>query len=76
LEILWFILCLIPVVNFFASIKPSMVIAEKFGKGGAFWVGLWLLGPVFYAILGFGSATYQGTVAPPVQEAPPAAPEA
>ena len=71
MEILWFILCIIPVVAFFAAIKPSQIIAEKFGKTGAFWVGLWLLGPIFYPILGFGSAKFQGAV-----EAPPAAPAA
>ena len=74
LEILWFILFFIPIANIVAAIKVSMAVAEKFGKPGASWVGLRLLGCIFYPILGFGSATYQGAVAaPPVQDAPPAA---
>jgi len=35
-------------------------IARRFGRGGAFGVGLGLLPFIFYPILGFGSARYQG----------------
>lgn len=36
-------------------------LAKSFGKGGVFTVGLILLAPIFYMILGFGSAEYVGS---------------
>lgn len=56
----WVILFFIPVVNLVIAILASIAIAEKFGKGGGFGVGLALLGFIFYPILGFGSAQYKG----------------
>ena len=38
----------------------SMRLARAFGKGTGFGVGLFLLGPIFRLILGFGSAEYIG----------------
>ena len=74
LEILWFILAFIPIANIIAAFKVGFAIAAMFGKEGGFGIGLVLLGFIFYPILGFGSATYQGgataAAAPP---APPAA---
>jgi hypothetical protein len=40
-------------------ILTYVAIAEKFGKGGGFAVGLIFLPFIFYPILGFGSATYK-----------------
>ena len=54
----WFILFLIPVVNFIVSILVIAGIAANFGKGGGFVVGMILLPIVFYPILAFGSAQY------------------
>ena len=54
----WFILFLIPVVNFIVSILVIAGIATNFGKGGGFVVGMILLPIVFYPILAFGSAQY------------------
>jgi len=54
----WLLLFFIPVVNLVISIMVSLSVAENFGKGAGFGIGLWLLSPIFYAILGFGSATY------------------
>jgi hypothetical protein len=34
--------------------------AKSFGKGVGFGIGLALLGIIFWPILGFGSAQYQG----------------
>jgi len=34
-------------------------LAESFGKGAGFGIGLWLLGMIFIPILGFGDAQYQ-----------------
>src|SRR6478672_1844718 len=40
-------------------------LAKSFGKGVGFAVGLILLSIIFFPILGFGSATYQGPSAAP-----------
>ena len=56
----WFILFLIPVVNLIAAILVGIAVAKNFGKSDAFGIGLGLLGPIFYPILGFGDAQYQG----------------
>jgi uncharacterized membrane protein YhaH (DUF805 family) len=59
----WLILLIIPLVNLIISILVSMDIAKSFGKGAGFGLGLAFLGPIFYPILGFGSATYNGPAA-------------
>jgi hypothetical protein len=59
----WLILFIIPLVNLIISILVSMDIAKSFGKGAGFGLGLAFLGPIFYPILGFGSATYKGPAA-------------
>jgi uncharacterized membrane protein YoaK (UPF0700 family) len=56
----WLLLMLIPIVNFVIAILVAVALAEKFGKGAGFAVGLVLLAFVFYPILGFGEAQYQG----------------
>ncbi|RYZ41584.1 MAG: signal peptidase I [Myxococcaceae bacterium] len=59
----WIVLALIPCVNFIALIILGIDMAKSFGKDTGFGIGLGLLGPVFYAILGFGDAQYQGPAA-------------
>lgn len=59
-EPLWFILTLVPFVNIVASWVICQEVAKKFGKSETFGIGLFLLGPICWAILAFGSATYQG----------------
>jgi uncharacterized membrane protein YoaK (UPF0700 family) len=59
----WIILFLIPVVNFIIGIILNVSLAEKFGKGLGFALGMIFLPFIFIPILGFGSATYQD--APP-----------
>ncbi len=56
----WIILMLIPIVNIVIIIMVMIEIAKAFGKEGGFGVGLALLGFIFWPILGFGDATYQG----------------
>lgn len=56
----WLILMLIPFVNFIIAIILCIDIAKNFGKGAGFGLGLAFLGFIFFPILGFGSATYQG----------------
>jgi len=54
-----FLLTFIPGVGALIwSIMVSIKIAPAFGKDTAFAVGLILLSPIFYMILGFGSAKY------------------
>lgn len=59
----WVVLALLPCVNFIALFIIGIDMAKSFGKGTGFGIGLALLGPVFYAILGFGDAQYQGPAA-------------
>ena len=56
----WIILFFIPLVNLIAAILVTVAFAKSFGKGAGFAIGLLLLGIVFYPILAFGDATYQG----------------
>ncbi len=56
----WLLLLLIPIVNIVIGIIVALEVAKAFGKGAGFGIGLALLGFIFYPILGFGSATYQG----------------
>ena len=48
------------IVSIVLNFKQSMKLAKAFGKGTAFGAGLFLLGPVFRLVLGFGGAQYQG----------------
>ena len=56
----WLILLFIPLVNFVIAILLAIDLAKSFGKSTGFAIGLLLLGFIFYPILGFGDATYQG----------------
>jgi len=51
---------LIPGVNVIFSIWTTNLLSKSFGKNEAFTVGLIFLPFIFYPILGFGSAKYQG----------------
>lgn len=59
----WIVLLLIPFVNFVILIIVSIDMAKSFGKGTGFGIGLALLGFIFYPMLGFGDAKYQGPAA-------------
>ena len=61
----WLILFFIPIIGFIISIMVTISFAKAFNKGVGFTVGLILLPIVFFPILAFGSAVYQG-IAPPV----------
>jgi ABC-type sulfate transport system permease subunit len=72
----WIILIFIPFVNFIIWIILCIDVAKNFGKGAGFGIGLLLLPFIFFPILGFGSAQYQGpsasagvAVSPPPQPA-------
>jgi hypothetical protein len=61
----WILLMLIPFVNFIILIILCIDTAKSFAKGAGFGIGLALLGVIFWPILGFGSAQYQGAAATP-----------
>ncbi|MBU0468696.1 MAG: signal peptidase I [Candidatus Omnitrophica bacterium] len=54
----WMILMFIPVVSIIIFIVINIGIAEKFGKGIGYGLGLTLLPLIFVPLLGFGSAQY------------------
>ncbi len=56
----WLILFLIPFVGLVMCFIVFISLAKSFGKGAGFGVGLALLGFIFFPILGFGDARYQG----------------
>ncbi len=62
----WVILYFVPLVNIVITFIVSIEVAKAFGKGTGFGVGLVFLAPIFYPILGFGSAQYQGAPAPAI----------
>ncbi len=58
----WLILMIIPFVNFIIIILMGLGLAQNFGKGGGFGIGIAFLSPIFLPILGFGNARYQGAL--------------
>ena len=57
---LWFLLMFIPIVNTIVGMMLLIKLAESFGKGYLFGIGLILLSPIFICILGFDSSEYIG----------------
>ena len=58
----WIVLLLIPGVNLIAAILLKISLAEVFGEGVGFAIGLLLLPIIFYPMLAFGSSTYRRPV--------------
>jgi hypothetical protein len=56
----WIVLMLIPGVSLIVAILISIEVAKKFGQGTGYGVGLGLLPMIFYPMLGFGPAQYEG----------------
>ena len=61
----WIILFFIPCVGVIFTFIVMIALAEAFGKGVLFGIGLALLGFIFFPILGFGDAEYGGRGAEP-----------
>ena len=57
----WFLLMLIPLVNFVIMIIAIVALAKNFGKGVGFAIGLIILPFIFFPILAFSDATYLGS---------------
>ena len=75
----WIVLFLIPLVNVVVMLIVYNDLSKSFGKGIGFTIGLILLSPIFFLILGFGSDRYVGpggaAMAPaPAAYTPPTAP--
>ena len=56
----WLLLLLIPLVNIIFLIIINSDLSKAFGRGIGTTLGLIFLPFIFYPILGFGSAVYQG----------------
>ena len=59
----WLLLFFIPFVNLVIAILAVVGLAKNFGKGGGYVIGLILLPIIFYPMLAFGDAQYQGEAA-------------
>ncbi len=64
-EPMWFILYIVGALicgplALIAIIVINLAVAEKFGKGAGYGIGLSFLPFIFWPMLGFGSAKYQG----------------
>ena len=55
-----FINYLIPVLGVVISIIHMIALAEAFGKGAGYGIGLFFLGFIFLPLLAFGDAEYSG----------------
>lgn len=56
----WIVLFLIPFVSFIAAILIYISFAKSFGKSAGFGIGMILLPFVFFPMLAFSDAKYQG----------------
>jgi hypothetical protein len=56
----WLLLMFIPVVGLIMAIIVAIDMAKAFGKGTGFGIGLAFLPFIFYPVLAFGDAQYQG----------------
>jgi len=59
----WVIACMIPFVNFYFIPWLLFHLAKVFGKGDGFGLGLFFLPFMFFPVLAFGGAKYQGKLA-------------
>jgi len=66
----WLILYIVPIVNIVIAFIVGIDLAHSFGKSTGFGVGLVLLWFIFYPILAWGDATYQGSPASGMSPAP------
>jgi hypothetical protein len=57
----WLVLYFIPVVNIVISILVLVGVAQNFGKGAGFAIGLIFLPMIFYPILAFSDTQYVGS---------------
>lgn len=56
----WFLMFFLPVVNIYFLVVMHIRLAEKFGKSALYGFALFLFGFIFFPLLAFGPATYEG----------------
>lgn len=56
----WFVISLVPYIGYFAIVYIYYKVAQQFGKGIGYTVGLILLPLPFFPMLAFGSSEYMG----------------
>ncbi|MRR33338.1 signal peptidase I [bacterium] len=56
----WLLLLFIPVVGAVFHLLAMLTLAERFGRGALFGVGLFLLPMIFFPLLAFGGTQYEG----------------
>jgi hypothetical protein len=56
----WLFLLMIPLAGIVFAVMIMIAFAQAFGRGGGFAAGLMFLPFVFWPLLGFGDAEYQG----------------
>ena len=61
--VLWFIMLLLPCVSAVFAILVCIELAKVFGKSAGYGIGLVLLSPVFFPMLGLGPAQYHPELA-------------
>ncbi len=61
----WLIWMFVPLANMVIGIWVINLLSKSFGKEVGFTLGLIFLSIIFYPILGFGNAEYQGTAGKP-----------
>lgn len=66
----WFVLCLVPIIQIIPVFLVNIEVAKRFGRSEAFGIGLSLIGFILYPWLGFGPARYRSETV----EAAPATP--
>jgi hypothetical protein len=62
-EVLNLVLMFIPIIQLYAFWIMFKGVADAFGQGTGFSLGLWFLGFIFWPMLGFGDYQYQGAPA-------------
>lgn len=60
----WFVLLCIPGVSFIVAILVFIALAERFGKGTGYGIGLAFLSIIFFPMLAFGDARYTPAAVP------------
>jgi hypothetical protein len=66
----WVLGYLVPLLNLFVQIRWGIEMAQSYGRGIGFAIGLILLEPLFLVILGFSDVRYLGPAAQTPQPAP------
>jgi hypothetical protein len=61
----WVLLSMIPFVGIVILVILNLELSKSFGKGTGFGLGLSFLPIIFYPILAFGDAEYEGPSTPP-----------